>query len=153
VSGALRALGDRLALRSTRPLNPVSRVLSWPLLGLIRVYQWTLSPLLGPVCRYHPSCSRYGFGSIRDHGPLLGSWLAGRRILRCNPWARGGVDPVAPRGSGWATLVWRARAPEEPEGIVTAEGHQSPAGRPERPGSDQADPDPLDPAPSRSAAA
>jgi putative membrane protein insertion efficiency factor len=150
VSGALRALGDRLALRSTRPLNPVSRVLSWPLLGLIRVYQWTLSPLLGPVCRYHPSCSRYGFGSIRDHGPLLGSWLAGRRILRCNPWARGGVDPVAPRGAGWATLVWRARGPEDPEGI---EGIGAPAEQPDRTAPPQADRDPHDPAPSRSAAA
>lgn len=150
MSGALGRMGERLALRSTRPLNPVSRVLTWPLLALIRLYQWTLSPLLGPVCRYHPSCSRYGFGSIHDHGPILGSWLAGRRILRCNPWARGGVDPVVPRGAGWATLVWRARAPEDPEAL---EDQAQPADRPDRVGSVPADHDPHDPAPSRSAAA
>ena len=127
VSGVVASIGDRLALRSTRPLNPVSRVLTWPLLALIRLYQWTLSPLLGPVCRYHPSCSRYGFGSIHDHGPLLGSWLAGRRILRCNPWARGGVDPVARRGAGWATLVWRARAPEGAEALEDPARTRGPA--------------------------
>jgi len=143
------ALAGRLALRSTRPLNPVSRVLTWPLLALIRLYQWTLSPLLGPVCRYHPSCSRYGFGSIRDHGPLLGSWLTGRRILRCNPWARGGADPVVPRGAGWATLVWRARAPEDPADDPDRLTPAPAAGRTGR-----NDPhDPHDPAPSRSAAA
>ncbi|MEY9966081.1 putative membrane protein insertion efficiency factor [Streptacidiphilus sp. MAP12-16] len=67
------------------------------LLGLIRVYQWTISPLLGPVCRYHPSCSRYGFEAIRVHGAAKGSVLTAWRILRCNPWSAGGVDYVPAR--------------------------------------------------------
>ncbi|MET0740825.1 MAG: membrane protein insertion efficiency factor YidD [Candidatus Nanopelagicales bacterium] len=72
--------------------------MAWPLLALIRLYQWTISPLLGPVCRYHPSCSRYAYGAIAVHGPLLGTFLAVRRVLRCNPWMPGGPDPVPPRG-------------------------------------------------------
>jgi putative membrane protein insertion efficiency factor len=67
------------------------------LLGLIRVYQWTISPLLGPVCRYHPSCSRYGFEAIRVHGAVKGTVLTAWRILRCNPWSAGGVDYVPAR--------------------------------------------------------
>jgi putative membrane protein insertion efficiency factor len=67
------------------------------LLALIRLYQWTISPLLGPVCRYHPSCSRYGFEAIRVHGAVKGTALTAWRILRCNPWSAGGVDYVPAR--------------------------------------------------------
>jgi hypothetical protein len=63
-------------------------------LGLIRVYQLTISPLLGPRCKYYPSCSHYGFTAVERHGLLKGSVLAGWRILRCNPWSYGGVDDV-----------------------------------------------------------
>ncbi len=63
-------------------------------LGLIRVYQWTISPLLGPRCKYYPSCSHYGFTAVERHGLIKGSALAGWRILRCNPWSYGGVDDV-----------------------------------------------------------
>jgi putative membrane protein insertion efficiency factor len=67
------------------------------LMGLIRVYQWTISPLLGPVCRYHPSCSRYGFEAIKVHGAIKGTVLTAWRILRCNPWSPGGFDYVPAR--------------------------------------------------------
>jgi uncharacterized protein len=67
------------------------------LILLIRVYQWTLSPLLGPVCRFEPSCSRYAVGCLQLHGALRGSWLAVRRIGRCHPWNPGGYDPPPPR--------------------------------------------------------
>ena len=67
------------------------------LLAAIRVYQWTISPLLGPVCRYHPSCSRYGFEAIKVHGAAKGTALTVWRILRCNPWSAGGVDYVPAR--------------------------------------------------------
>jgi putative membrane protein insertion efficiency factor len=60
---------------------------------LIRIYQLTLSPLLGPSCRFEPSCSRYAMACIEGHGVLRGGWLAVRRILRCHPFNPGGYDP------------------------------------------------------------
>ena len=62
------------------------------LIAPIRVYQRVISPLLGPRCRYHPSCSEYAAQSIRSYGVLRGLVLAGWRLLRCNPWSRGGFD-------------------------------------------------------------
>lgn len=69
------------------------------LMGLIRLYQLTISPLLGPVCRFHPSCSHYGYEAIKTHGAVKGTYLTARRLLRCNPWNAGGLDPVPPRKS------------------------------------------------------
>lgn len=61
----------------------------------IRAYQRILSPLVGARCKYHPSCSEYAVQAVRERGLLRGSVLAAWRILRCNPWSHGGVDPVA----------------------------------------------------------
>ncbi|MBW8173020.1 membrane protein insertion efficiency factor YidD [Ornithinimicrobium sp. Arc0846-15] len=72
----------------------MSRVLSLPLIWLIRVYQWTISPLLGPTCKFYPSCSAYGVDALRIHGPIRGTWLTVRRLGRCHPWSHGGVDHV-----------------------------------------------------------
>ena len=69
------------------------------LTALIRLYRLTISPLLGPTCRYHPSCSRYAETAIRRFGPFRGTWLGACRILRCHPWTRGGNDPVPERFS------------------------------------------------------
>jgi putative membrane protein insertion efficiency factor len=66
------------------------------LLAMIRVYRVTLSGWLGGQCRYTPSCSRYAEDAIRLHGAVKGTWLATWRVLRCNPFGRGGVDPVPP---------------------------------------------------------
>jgi uncharacterized protein len=60
----------------------------------IRAYQLLLSPLLGPRCRYHPTCSAYAVEAIRTFGILKGTVLAAWRLLRCNPWSRGGLDPL-----------------------------------------------------------
>jgi len=64
------------------------------MLALIRGYQLLLSPLLGPRCRYYPSCSHYALAAIRLHGPAHGGWLAFKRITRCHPLNPGGYDPV-----------------------------------------------------------
>jgi uncharacterized protein len=63
--------------------------------GLIRGYQLAIAPILGPRCKYHPSCSSYTIEAIESFGILRGSVLAGWRLLRCNPWSLGGYDPVA----------------------------------------------------------
>lgn len=67
------------------------------LIGLVRVYQLVVSPLLGQTCRFYPSCSAYAVGALREHGALRGTWLTVRRLARCHPWNPGGVDPVPPR--------------------------------------------------------
>ena len=70
------------------------------LLLLIRIYWWTFSPLIGNVCRFHPSCSRYTATCIERFGPLRGGWLGLRRIARCHPLHPGGFDPPPPRPGG-----------------------------------------------------
>jgi hypothetical protein len=69
---------------------------AWPLIGLVRIYQATLSPFLGGHCRFLPSCSEYAIEALRTHGALRGGWLALRRILRCHPFGGSGYDPVPP---------------------------------------------------------
>jgi len=68
------------------------------IIGLIRGYQLTVSPLTGPRCKYYPSCSHYGVEAVRVHGAVVGSALAMWRVMRCNPWSVGGVDDVPARG-------------------------------------------------------
>ncbi len=60
----------------------------------VRIYRWVLSPLLGPRCRFHPSCSTYAMRALDHHGPVRGLGLAVRRVVRCGPWSPGGYDPV-----------------------------------------------------------
>ena len=67
------------------------------LTGPIRAYQRTLSPLLGPRCRFHPSCSHYALEAIERFGVARGGWLAISRISRCHPLNAGGLDPVPER--------------------------------------------------------
>ncbi|MDR1570020.1 MAG: membrane protein insertion efficiency factor YidD [Oscillospiraceae bacterium] len=64
------------------------------LLALIKFYQRGISPLSGPSCRFVPTCSQYALEAVERHGALFGSWLAFRRVLRCNPFSKGGYDPV-----------------------------------------------------------
>lgn len=80
----------------TVPRRLPGRVLAALLLLPVRLYRQLVSPLLGPRCRYLPTCSAYAETALRRHGPVRGSWLVASRVLRCNPFARGGYDPVPP---------------------------------------------------------
>ncbi|WP_344776170.1 membrane protein insertion efficiency factor YidD [Gryllotalpicola kribbensis] len=62
--------------------------------ALLRGYRAVISPLYGDVCRYYPSCSAYALGAVQQHGLGRGGFLAARRVVRCHPWAVGGVDDV-----------------------------------------------------------
>ena len=71
-----------------------SKGLAAIMIGFIKLYQWTLSPLIGRACRYTPTCSNYGLEAIRKYGPFKGGWLTLKRVLSCNPWGGSGYDPV-----------------------------------------------------------
>lgn len=71
-----------------------SRFFGGIFIGLIRFYQYAISPYLAPSCRYSPSCSQYGIEAVRKHGPFRGGWMAIKRIGRCHPWGGHGHDPV-----------------------------------------------------------
>jgi putative membrane protein insertion efficiency factor len=64
------------------------------LIGLIKLYQFLLSPFLGQNCRFHPTCSQYAVEAINEHGVLKGGYLSMRRIIKCHPFNEGGLDPV-----------------------------------------------------------
>jgi hypothetical protein len=85
------------------------------LAAVVRFYQLGISPLIGPRCRFAPSCSAYAIEALTEHGALRGSWLALRRLLRCQPFCAGGYDPVPPakRRSGRSADV-----PEQPEQLL-----------------------------------
>ncbi|GGA68599.1 hypothetical protein GCM10011490_18870 [Pseudoclavibacter endophyticus] len=63
-------------------------------IALLVVYRAIISPLYGDVCRYHPTCSAYSLRAVQDFGLLHGCWLTAKRLVRCVPWARGGIDDV-----------------------------------------------------------
>lgn len=111
----------------------LSRVLSWPLLGLVYLYRILLSPLLGVNCRFEPSCSEYAQQALREYGVWRGSLLTCTRISRCHPWGGSGYDPVplaeesadAPRSAlarevlGPQTLKQREHALNHAYGIIS----------------------------------
>lgn len=78
----------------SRPLPLWARIGNAPFIAMIKMYQFTLSPIIGRQCRFSPTCSWYGLGAYREHGPIRGTWLTAWRILRCNPFVKGGYDPV-----------------------------------------------------------
>ena len=75
-------------------LNALQRMMAWPFIGLIRIYQYAISPFLGRRCRFYPSCSEYAAESLQRHGAVKGLYLSIRRVGRCHPWHPGGYDPV-----------------------------------------------------------
>jgi putative membrane protein insertion efficiency factor len=76
-------------------MKKIRQIAILPLLLLIKIYQWIISPLLGPnKCRYQPTCSHYAIEALQKHGLLKGGFLATKRILSCHPWGGHGYDPV-----------------------------------------------------------
>jgi putative membrane protein insertion efficiency factor len=92
-------LNSRPAALLVHTLALVNQALGQVLLGLVRLYQLTLSPFIGNQCRFHPTCSHYAMDAVRCHGPWIGTGLAAKRLARCHPFADGGVDPVPEKKS------------------------------------------------------
>ncbi|HYF15080.1 MAG TPA: membrane protein insertion efficiency factor YidD [Phycisphaerales bacterium] len=76
-----------------------SVLLALPAIALVKTYQFTLSPLMGRGCRFHPTCSWYMLGALREHGLFRGGWMGAKRLCRCHPFHPGGYDPVPPTAS------------------------------------------------------
>ncbi|MET0294972.1 MAG: membrane protein insertion efficiency factor YidD [Phenylobacterium sp.] len=74
--------------------------------GALRAWKLTLSPLIGPACRFAPTCSEYAAEALVSHGPWRGGWLAARRLCRCHPWGGAGYDPVPPPTPRKAARKW-----------------------------------------------
>ena len=75
-------------------IKALGTLLAWPLLALVWLYRFTISPWLGNNCRFEPTCSEYALAALRQHGAFRGTWLTARRISRCHPWGGSGYDPV-----------------------------------------------------------
>ncbi len=75
-------------------MKTLKQILIFPFIALIKLYQWIISPILGPKCRYTPTCSQYGIEALKKHGPIKGLWLTVKRISSCHPWGGHGYDPV-----------------------------------------------------------
>jgi putative membrane protein insertion efficiency factor len=101
VDFAPSARGPAAAVR--RGTASLRFALSAPLLLLVWIYRRMVSPVLPPSCRYYPSCSKYAEEALRAKGPVLGTWLAVRRLLRCHPWSAGGFDFVPGSQPGTAS--------------------------------------------------
>jgi putative membrane protein insertion efficiency factor len=70
------------------------KILVFILIIPLKFYQWVISPMIGPSCRYTPTCSAYSIQALKKHGPFKGLWLSVKRIASCNPWGGSGYDPV-----------------------------------------------------------
>ncbi|MCF8342535.1 MAG: membrane protein insertion efficiency factor YidD [Chitinophagaceae bacterium] len=75
-------------------MKKILKCLGLPFIGLIKLYQWIISPMLGPKCRFTPTCSTYALQAIEKYGPFKGLWLALKRISRCHPFGGSGYDPI-----------------------------------------------------------
>jgi hypothetical protein len=75
-------------------MKQILRILSLPFILLVKIYQWVISPMLGPKCRYTPTCSEYTIQALKKHGLIKGGWLSVKRISSCHPWGGSGYDPV-----------------------------------------------------------
>lgn len=75
-------------------LKALSLILQYLFLAIVKFYQKFISPMRPPCCRYYPTCSQYAVEALKKYGPIKGGGMAIWRVLRCNPWSKGGYDPV-----------------------------------------------------------
>jgi len=75
-------------------MKAISDFIAWIMSLPVYFYRCCISPMLPPSCRFTPTCSQYALEALKKHGPLRGSWLTLRRLLRCHPWGGSGYDPV-----------------------------------------------------------
>ncbi|MEZ5184595.1 MAG: membrane protein insertion efficiency factor YidD [Candidatus Nanopelagicales bacterium] len=87
---------------TVRILHSIVRIPALVVIGLIKIYQKFVSPMFGPSCKFHPTCSAYAVQSLQVHGLVKGSMLSVARLGRCHPWQLGGINPPPPAGK------WRA---------------------------------------------
>ena len=96
-------------------LATIGWLVAWPLVRLLRFFQKFISPLLPPLCRFHPTCSTYAIEALNRHGLWRGLWLTARRLSRCHPFNPGGCDPVPSRerrcSDAQEMTFWRAANP------------------------------------------
>jgi putative membrane protein insertion efficiency factor len=125
--------------------------MKYVLMGLIRLYQIVLSPVVnwrGPVCKFEPSCSHYGYEAVKTHGAIRGGGMTVWRVLRCNPWSSGGYDPVKPgrprRSKGEKDHQARNLSVAEtssPDGTTQTSDRTEKVGMPTKPARDVVRPD------------
>lgn len=72
----------------------LKKILAFPLLLVVYIYKYVISPLTPASCRHYPTCSSYSVQALKMHGPLRGSLMSVKRIASCHPWGSGGIDPV-----------------------------------------------------------
>lgn len=79
-------------------MQMLKTILSFPIILLVKIYQWIISPILPASCRYTPTCSSYMIDALKEWGPIKGTYLGLKRIGSCHPWGGSGYDPVPKRG-------------------------------------------------------
>ena len=86
-----------MIVKTTPPINIkllIPNILKYFFISIIKIYQRFISPFFPSSCKFSPTCSKYGIEAINKYGPLKGGFLTIKRILRCNPWSKGGYDPI-----------------------------------------------------------
>ena len=124
----MSALTGRAGRATTGALRFLVRLPARLVVALLRVWQYLVSPVYGPTCRFYPSCSAYALEAVDRHGLVRGGWLALRRLGRCHPWNPGGVDPVPTRVRllPHGTRADHEAGPTTTTPAVCAAGHRPP---------------------------